>query len=189
MKSFILTIFLFFFYVNVSSSNSIITSIEDNWNEIKSMSGQFEQIDQEGSIFNGQFFFVKPFKSKFIYDGREEDIITNKSLMVVVDKEGYQIDSFPIGDSILKKLLSEDILIENEFDIISLTDENNFYHLMLKIKDDKSDNKIKFVFDRDSLDLKKWEIYDVFDNKTVFKFTKIKKNIFISQNLFVVKYN
>jgi outer membrane lipoprotein-sorting protein len=189
MKSSILTILLFFFVVNNSLSNPIVKDIENNWNEIKSMSGQFEQIDQEGNIFNGQFFFLKPFKSKFIYNGREEDIITNKSLMVVVDKEGHQIDSFPIGDSILKKLLSEDILIKNEFDIISLTDENNFYHLMLKIKDDKSDNQIKFVFDRQSLNLKKWEIYDEFDNKTVFKFTKIKKNIFISQNLFVVKYN
>ena len=189
MKSFILTIFLFFFVVNNSSSNPIITGIEANWNEIKSMSGQFEQIDQEGNIFSGHFYFLKPFKSKFTYDGREEDIITNKSLMVVVDKEGYQIDSFPIGDSILKKLLSEDILIENEFDIISLTDENNFYHLLIKVKDDESDNQIKFIFNRDSLDLKKWEIYDEFGNKTVFKFTKIKKNIFISQNLFVVKYN
>ncbi len=60
---------------------------------------------------------------------------------------------------------------------------------LLKVKDDKSDNQIKFVFDQQSLDLKKWEIYDEFGNKTVFKFTKIKKNIFISQNLFVVKYN
>ena len=60
---------------------------------------------------------------------------------------------------------------------------------MLRVKDDKSDNQIEFIFDRESLDLKKWEIYDEFGNKTVFKFTKIKKNIFISQNLFVVKYN
>ena len=61
MKSFILTIFLFFFVVNNSSSNPIVTGIENNWNEIKSMSGQFEQIDQEGNIFNGQFFFFKAF--------------------------------------------------------------------------------------------------------------------------------
>ena len=61
MKSFILAIFLFFFVVNNSSSNPIVTDIEDNWNEIKSMSGQFEQIDQEGNIFKGQFFFLKPF--------------------------------------------------------------------------------------------------------------------------------
>ena len=136
------------------------------------MSGQFEQIDQEGNIFNGQFFFLKPYKSKFIYDDREEDIITNKSLMVVVDKEGYQIDSFPIGNNILKKLLSEDILIENEFRYHILKDKNNFYHLMLKIKDDKSDNQIKFVFDKQSLDLKKWEIYDEFENKTVLSLQK-----------------
>ena len=70
-----------------------------------------------------------------------------------------------------------------------MTDKNNFYHLMIKVKDDKPDNQIKFVFARQSLDLKKWEIYDEFGNKTVFKFTKIKKNIFISQNLFVVRYN
>ena len=61
MKSLTLTILLFFFVVNNSSSNPIITSIEDNWNEIKSMSGQFEQIDQDGNIFNGQFFFFKTF--------------------------------------------------------------------------------------------------------------------------------
>ena len=60
---------------------------------------------------------------------------------------------------------------------------------MLKVKDDESDNQITFAFDQQSLDLKKWEILDEFGNKTVFKFTKIKKNIFISQNLFVVKYN
>ena len=56
MKPLILVIFLFFFLVNNSSSNPIVKSIEDNWNEIKSMSGQFEQIDQEGNIFYGQFF-------------------------------------------------------------------------------------------------------------------------------------
>ena len=107
MKSFILTIFLFFFLVSNSQSNPIVTGIEDNWNEIKSMSGQFEQIDQEGNIFSGHFYFLKPYKSKFTYDGREEDIITNKSLMVVVDKEGYQIDSYLIGNHIMKSLLSD----------------------------------------------------------------------------------
>ena len=59
MQSLTLTIFLFFFLVNNSLSNPIVTSIEDNWNEIKSMSGQFEQIDQEGNVFNGRFFFFK----------------------------------------------------------------------------------------------------------------------------------
>ena len=60
---------------------------------------------------------------------------------------------------------------------------------MLKIKDDNLIIKSNLYLIKNTLDLKKWEIYDEFGNKTVFKFTKIKKNIFISQNLFVVKYN
>ena len=89
----------------------------------------------------------------------------------------------------LKKLLSDNVKIDDEFDIISLREDDKFYQLLLKIKNDMTDNQIQFTFDQSSLDLKKWEIYDEFGNKTVFKFTKIKKNIFISQNLFVVKYN
>ena len=64
MKTLFLIIFLFFFIIKNSSSDPIVTDIEDNWNEIKSMSGQFEQIDQEGNIFNGQFFFFKAFSIK-----------------------------------------------------------------------------------------------------------------------------
>ena len=59
--------------------------------------------------------------------------------------------------------------------------------LELTIKNDDR-NKVDIIFDKYTLDIKKWEIYDEFQNKTVFEFTKIKKNIFISQNLFVVKY-
>ena len=60
---------------------------------------------------------------------------------------------------------------------------------MFKPKNEKTDYHAKLFFDINTLDLKKWEIYDEFNNKTVLEFTKIKKNIFISQNLFVVKYN
>ena len=169
-------------------SNEVISELEENWNQVKSMSGQFEQIDSDGKTSVGNFFFLKPFKSKFEYKDRYEDIITNKSLMLVVDKEGFQIESYAIGNSVLKKLLSDNIKINSEFDILSLEEDDNFYKLLLTAKGDPTDSKIQFTFDRLSLDIKKWDIYDEFGNKTVFKFTKIKKNIFISQNLFVVKY-
>ena len=58
----------------------------------------------------------------------------------------------------------------------------------MTLKNDDLENKFLLYFNRDSLDLEKWEIYDEFDNKTVLEFTNIKKNIFISQNLFAVKY-
>ncbi len=189
MKHFVFGVIFIFYFVNHSLSDEIISSIEDNWNQIKSMSGEFEQVDPEGNISNGKFYFLKPFYSKFQYEDKNEDIITNESLMLIVDKEGFQIESYSLGNNILKKLLSNNVKIDSDFKIISFTKNRDFYEILLRIKDKKSNDKIQFTFDKVSLDLKKWEISDEFGNKTVFKFTKIKKNIFISQNLFVVKYN
>ena len=88
----------------------------------------------------------------------------------------------------IKKLLAKEVSIDNEFDLISVENLEGRHDILLRIKNETNDNLIKISFDEKSLDLKKWEIYDEFENKTVLEFTKIKKNIFISQNLFVVKY-
>tara|TARA_Y100000992_G_scaffold264079_1_gene200657 strand:- start:577 stop:1146 length:570 start_codon:yes stop_codon:yes gene_type:complete len=188
MKKLILGFFLFLILNIQAISNDIIAEIEENWNQIKSMSGQFKQVDSDGNILFGNFYFLKPYKSKFIYIDKNENIITNESLLVIIDREGYKIESYAIGDNILKKLLSNNVSINEEFYLIAHKTNDNYFELQLKIKNDASDNRVNVFFDKDSLDLKKWEIFDGFNNKTVLEFTKIKKNIFISQNLFVVKY-
>ena len=104
---------------------------------------------------------------------------------MIVDKEGFQLESYSIGNSILKKLLTNDIKIENEFDIISISNKNESHQLLLKVKNDISENQIQFTFDQISLDLEKWEIYDEFGNKTVFKFTKTKKK-YIYKHKFIL---
>tara|TARA_B100002019_G_scaffold287609_1_gene299873 strand:- start:672 stop:1238 length:567 start_codon:yes stop_codon:yes gene_type:complete len=168
-------------------SDEIILKIENNWNQIDTMSGQFKQKDSDGITSYGNFYFLKPYQSKFVYNDRTENIITNESLLVIVDDDNYKIDSYSIGNNILKKLLSDDLSIYQQFDLVKLDTRDSQYILQLKIKNN-NESKLNVTFDKDTLDIKKWEIYDEFQNKTVLEFTKIKKNIFISQNLFVVKY-
>ena len=171
-----------------SQASDVIIKIENNWNKIESMSGSFIQVDADGNNSTGKFYFLKPYLSKFEYTNLPENIITNESLLRLVDKDGYHIESYAIGGNILKKLLSNEINIKREFDVESIDDDGKTYELLFKPKNKKTDYYAKLFFDINTLDLKKWEIYDEFNNKTVLEFTKIKKNIFISQNLFVVKY-
>ena len=187
MKKLILgLVFSLYFCVNAISSE-IINKIENHWNEINTMSGQFKQKDPDGVILIGNFYFLKPYKSKFVYNDKPENIITNDSLLIIVDDNDYKIESYLIGNNILKKLLSNELSFHEQFDLINHTSTDDQYILKLKIKNQEN-NHLKIFFDRDTFDIKKWEIYDEFQNKTVFEFTKIKKNIFISQNLFVVNY-
>ena len=188
MKIFLSNFFIFFVLINQTLSNEITLKISENWNEIKSMSGSFKQTDTDGNISEGKFYFLKPYKSRFEYDGKQENIITNQRLLKIVDKAGYQIDSYPIGNNILKKILSNEIDISKEFSITDIKLIKEQYQLNLKLNQKTGSNQSKVYFDRNTFDLKKWEIFDEFENKTVLEFTKIKKNIFISENLFVAKY-
>ena len=178
--------FLFQIIINANSSD-IISDIENNWNQIETMSGKFKQEDSDGTVSHGSFYFLKPYQSKFVYIDKPENIITNESLLVIVDEDNYKLESYSIGDNVLKKILSSRLSISEQFNVINYETIDNQYILELKIKNQES-NLISITFEKDTLDIKKWEIYDEFKNRTVLEFTKIKKNIFISQNLFVVKY-
>ena len=57
MKYFILGLLINFFVSQNAFSSEIISEIEKNWNQIKSMSGKFEQIDPDENILTGNFFF------------------------------------------------------------------------------------------------------------------------------------
>ena len=183
----ILGLFLLLFLGVNANSNETIFEIEKNWNQIETMSGQFKQEDSDGIVSYGNFYFLKPYQSKFVYNDRAENIITNESLLIIVDDDDYKIESYSISNNILKKLLSDKFSINEQFDLINFENLDNQYILQLRIQQNEN-SQINITFDKDTLDIKKWEIYDEFKNKTVLEFTKIKKNIFISQNLFVVNY-
>ena len=187
-----LTVFLILtlvpWQVSSAETESIISKIQSGWNEIQTMSGEFSQLDMNGNLENGKFYFSKPYQSKFVYVNKNEDIVTNESLLRIVDKEGFQIDSYAIGGNVLKKLLSNDLDIKQEFKI-DYAIENEFnYEIKASDKNGKNISDVVLTFNKDTIELKKWEISDELNNKTVLEFTKIKKNILISQNLFVVRY-
>ena len=191
---------LFFFIITLVNSESevinnkkeIISLIENSWNSIDTMSGRFEQIDTDHNIETGNFYFDKPYKSKFSYDHKDETIITGRVLITVLDNEGFQIDSYPIGNSPIKNILSNDIKFDDIFKIISiekiLNKENVYQVTAINKNSDELSGKVLFFFTLDDFTLKKWVIFDEFSNKTVLEFTNIQKNISISPNIFVVRY-
>ena len=190
MFRFSIAVILIFFpwHISIAETDLIISKIQTGWNEIQTMSGEFSQIDSAGNLETGKFYFLKPYQSKFVYSNKDEDIVTNETLLRIIDKKGFQIDSYAIGSNALKKLLSKNLDIKQEF-TIDYAIENEFnYEVQAGINNVSSLSRVILTFNKDTMELEKWEISDELNNKTVLEFTKIKKNIFISQNLFVVRY-
>ena len=174
------------FTVSAFDEKLLLNIIEDNWNKIKTMSGNFIQYNSDETMSYGKFFLSKPFKSKFIYENNNETIITTETLIVLLDKEGFRIDSYPILNSPVKNLLINEIDFQNMETNIKINEKNNLYDIY--ISDLNQKGVAIFSFNKDGLDLEKWEIIDEFDQSTVLEFTKIKKNISISPEIYKVRY-
>ena len=61
-------------------------------------------IRSDGNISIGKFFEII---YQNLSEDRPENIITNRLLLRIVDQDNYQIDSYPIGNNILKNFIRE----------------------------------------------------------------------------------
>ena len=188
-KFFSLLFILIFLKFNFAFADSLLNLSEANWNDIDSMTGQFKQTDHDGNIQYGNFYIQKPHRSLFEYKGQEEKILTSKFFLHIVNRKHFIIDSYPLGNSPLKYLLLENLDLEKKFDLVFTETKDQFSINLYQKGGNINLEKVTLYFNRDSLELKKWDIFNEFGEKTSLEFTNIVKNISISADKFVIHYN
>ena len=186
----LICIFISLYSINAfSEENELINIIEENWNSSQTISGRFHQELNDNNIISGNFYIQKPYKSNFTYDNGLENIITSRFFINIVDNNGYLVDRYPILNQPVYKILSDEISLEETFNVLSVKRIDNEIRINLASKDnsDNSAAKIKLAFNEDDYTLKNWEIVDELGKSTYLEFTKIRKNISIEPKLFIVK--
>ena len=186
----LISVFISLYSISVfSEENKYIDIIEEDWNNTQTISGRFHQKLNDDDIISGNFYIQKPYKSNFTYDNELENIITSKFFINIVDNKKFLIDRYPIISQPIYMILSEEINLKETFEILSIKIINNEIAINLVSKNNSSDSKakIKLTFNGDDYSLKNWEIIDDLGQSTYLEFTKIRKNISIDQELFVIK--
>ena len=180
-------VLILFSIVNSFSNENVISLIENEWNSTMTLSGNFIQTDKDNNIEKGKFYIQKPYKSFFKYSQKNEHIITGRFLLHIVDNDRFEIESYPIQGHPLKKILKNDLDINESINIIRF--EKDMSQYIVTTKSEPSEQTVVLFFDDQSFNLKKWEILDEFNQKTSLEFTNIVKNISIDLNKFSVRYN
>ena len=190
MTKFLSLLFFFIFLkFNFAFADSLINLSEANWNDIDSMTGQFKQTNHDGNIQYGNFYIQKPYRSLFEYKGQKEKILTSKFFLHIVNQKHFIIDSYPIGSNPLKYLLLENLDLQKHFDLVFAETKDEFSINLSQKNGNNNLEEITLYFNRDSLELEKWDIFNEFGEKTSLEFTNIIKNISISADKFVIHYN
>ena len=189
IKKLIFIFICFYPVIVISAENELLKIIEKNWNETSTMVGRFNQLLDNDEMVAGDFFIHKPFQSKFTYDNNLQTIITSKFFVSIIDQDKNLIDRYPIINQPIYEILSDDIRFEKIFNVLSIDIINEEVVLNLVSKNKSADVSIKInlTFDNKDYLLKNWEIIDELGQSTYLEFTKIRKNISIGSDLFMIK--
>ena len=183
-KSFFLlnVFFIYFFFTGVSSAD-LQKDLINKLTAIRTLSFDFKQkISDKEEI--GNCFIKYPLLMKCNYQNlKQKTIISNGKTVAIIKKKYKKIYYYPIKATplffILKKEKIINLIRKNQPTEIN----SNFIEFEFI---DKKTNKVKVLFDKNSLEFKGWETKDAYSNNVSFTINNLKTNNKIIDDFFKI---
>ena len=178
LKQTLLIFFVYFFSFNLLANEK--DKILNKLNGLNSLEFTFNQ-KINNKIEKGNCILEFPGKLKCKYfDDKEKELVINNKKLAITQKRYNKTYHYPITKSPFLNILYKDKLLEMvQSGKLELTDQ------LVKLIY-LSDNEITVLFDRNSLDLKGWQIIDQYNNNINFTLNIIAKNDIFEKSTFKV---
>ena len=176
---------IFFFYllsINISLAD-LQKNLINKLTATQTLTFDFKQ-KIEDKEETGNCFIKYPLLMKCNYKNlKEKTIISNGKTVAIVKKKYKKIYLYPIKSTPLFFILAKE-------KIIGLIRKTNPIEINSNLVGftfvDKKTNKVKILFDKNSLELKGWETKDAYSNKVTFEINNLVINNQILDNFFKI---
>ena len=172
-KRYIFVYFLIFIspLFNISkseaSSQKNYLEVKKYLKDLKTLSADFIQISNDGSIRKGKIHISLPGKLRISYQNPSDLLITSMGFWLVVqDRKLKQTNNYPLSKTPLNIFLNQKFDLENNKQNIKFYDENGVLILKFLKNEEMVGISFQLFFKSNPVQLKKWEIIDEFNNRT-----------------------
>lgn len=167
-----------------------LTRVSDYLNGIESAQGQFFQIGPDGSTDEGTFYLRKPGRVRFEYDAPNPNlIVADGSTIAIENSELNTTDRYPLTDSPLRLLLSDDVDLASDPRIVSVQREAGALSVTARQEDGLAPGQItiQFADNGAELELRQWEVVDAQGLRTIVAVTGLREGVTLSPALFIIE--
>ncbi|KQU83172.1 hypothetical protein ASD99_06955 [Mesorhizobium sp. Root695] len=163
-------------------------TIADHFSSVKSMSGDFVQSGPKAEKTGGRFFLQRPGKIRFNYAGQSGvSVIADGKSLVVYNKKLKTSRLYALSKTPLKLLLDNKVDFSGRR-LKSIRDDGAQIIIKLADKSAFGNSSITMVFDRKSLDLRKWSLTDERGLTTTVTIFNVKQGVRPPAGTFTIDY-
>lgn len=151
---------------------------------LDTLNGDFTQIAPSGSISSGRFYLRRPGLLRFEYDPPTPLlVVANNGLVYVRDEDLETTDSYPVGKTPLKFLLSKTI-DRDDAKIVDVDRGVDNVAVTFSSTDEETEGELTLIASAPDFALRRWIVRDPQGGLTVVALNNVKTGERIDRNLF-----
>ena len=140
---------------------SLLRRVEDNLNQIQTLSADFVQISNGGPPAEGKFYLQRPGKLRFEYrDPVPITLVTTRFSLLYFDRQLREATYIPLSKTPLWFLLREKVTLSDGLTLTSAHETNSIITLGLRADDSDLGTQITLTFSKAPFSLIRWDIVD-----------------------------
>lgn len=174
--------------VDTADNRVILTKVEKAYNNMRTIKAKFAQFNSKvkNDLQTGDLYLSKPGKMRLVYEkGSPLEFYANNGYFIYHDKELKEVSYFELDQTpvalILKSKLS---FTDPEFVVTDVQDVLDEYYVTAHKKSAPELGSITLVIDKESMQLKQWDVVDMQGIKSTVSLYDIEQNKPIEATMF-----
>lgn len=172
-----------------SDQQETLAGINEYFNSVKTMHGDFIQFGPNGERAEGKFYLARPGKIRFYYNPPAKiDIIADGKSVSVKDRKLATQDIWPLQETPLRFLLEETVDLLGNDQVSNVTVEPDLVTIGIADTSTFGSGKLTLIFDAKSTELRQWTVTDAQGLDTSVAIFNTTVNGPTNPKLFVIDY-
>ena len=175
--------------VDTPENWEILTAVEKAYNKIKTIQAEFAQFNSKikDDLQTGTLYMSRPGQMRLVYEkGSPLEFYAVKGYLIYHDKEAKEVSYFELSQTPVELILQKELKFDNPaFVVTDVKDELDEYYVTAHKKEAPELGSLTIVIDKDTMQLKQWEVLDMQGVKSTVSLFNTKVNIPVDKTLFM----
>ncbi|MDR2901811.1 MAG: outer membrane lipoprotein carrier protein LolA [Lactobacillales bacterium] len=200
MKKIVLFLFLFLAVVppvladvspkvDTPRNRAILSQVEKAYNKIKTLKAKFAQFNSKmtDELHTGALYLSRPGKMRLVYEkGSPLEFYAFDGYLVYHDKDLKEVSYFDLEQTPVSLILKKELKFDDpEFLVTDVKDVLDEYFVTAEKKGAAELGSLTLVIDKETLELKQWDVLDMQGVKSTVSLFDIEQNVPIDKSLFL----
>ncbi len=174
--------------VDTPENREILTKVENAYNSMKTIKAKFAQFNSKvkDDLQTGDLYLSKPGKMRLVYEkGSPLEFYATDGYFIYHDKDLEEVSFFDLAQTPVALILKDKLsFTDPDFVVSDVQDVLDEYFVSAHKKDAEELGTLTLVIDKDTLELKQWDVMDMQGVKSTVSLYDIMANKPIKDSMF-----